>query len=572
MVKKGKKWLSGLLALTMAVQTVAVAVPAEVKAAEGAGDDYVFHDFEGDSLKSSASGSLTDKEKHGGEQSLAYERNSSENKWNVEIESKEGVTVDLSDYKYITFWLKESGSAPMEVKFIDENNKETNVRTPEAPTANEWTYMTVPISSFDFSEVDKTSIKKIAFWDDPDNTTYYIDDIVLLQDLPADESTSYNGTPVLLTDFESGNDQVSAKENASVSIQDGVGMGNSKAVAYEKGSSGSPDSNGSVLLSAAKPVDTTGLRYLVFYIKDTQGSNNMMLSLQDADGKESGFSWTDPKSTKNEYVQYYVPLSRIAGDIDRTRITGLRIGEWNAGTYYIDNVYFDNYLFTGVPGTGAGLPSLAEREVGASVKPGAFTEGFPVELYANSGEFIYYTTDGSEPKRTASYQYNGAINISKSTTIKAFASKDGKQGETKTFTYRICPYPVTATSKAGTYEDQAVVEFRTKNDKDLIYYTTDGSTPERGKGTTQQFIKPILVTESTTFRAIAYDSNSLEGNEPVEFTYTINKSGKTALPVFSKPEGTYGSAITLELSGEGDIYYTTDGSEPTESSDRKSVV
>ena len=28
---------------------------------------------------------------------------------------------------------------------------------------------------------------------------------------------------------------------------------------------------------------------------------------------------------------------------------GIRIGEWNAGTYYLDDIYFDNYLYSGLP-------------------------------------------------------------------------------------------------------------------------------------------------------------------------------------------------------------------------------
>lgn len=163
----------------------------------------------------------------------------------------------------------------------------------------------------------------------------------------------------------------------------------------------------------------------------------------------------------------------------------------------------------------------------ASEESGYYTEGFRVDLFANGDKFVYYTTDGTEPKRTAACQYTGAIAVKKSIVIKAFSVKDGIPGDTYTFDYKICPYPVTATSEPGTYEDQAVVEFRTKNDKDLIYYTTDGSEPDRDDktGTTQAFIKPVLVTESTTFKAAAYDSVTGEKNEASTLTYTITQSG-----------------------------------------------
>lgn len=569
--KKGTRIRALLLSLAVTVSSLSI--PQSTRADEVA-DTLVFQNFEADSVDSSASGTLSTDEHHGGNKSLKYVRNSDKGWWDVTFKSPLGETVDVSAYSYITFWVKTDKTNAIEVKLFSEG-KDTNKRTTATAKAGEWTFMSVPLSEFSSDAVDKTAITKVGFWDDPDGAVYYFDDICFVKELPADESNPMNGTAVKLCDFEDENcfAEASASETEAM-IEDEAGCDGSKGLRYVRKtkSAGPSVEAGSVLFGSGNPVDITGLRYLVFYIKDMNGSNNPMIALQDADGNESNFSWTDGnylKSVKETWTQFYVPLSSISGNIDKTRITGVRLGEWNQGTYYIDNVYFDNYLSTGIPGDGSyTVPTMEEKEIKVSVESGYYTDGFKIDLFSNKDEFVYYTTDGTEPKRTAACQYTGVIRISKSTVIKAFSVKDGQQGQTYTFDYKICPYPVTATSVPGTYEDQAVVEFRTKNDQDQIYYTTDGSEPDRNDttGKTMQYIKPMLVTESTSFKAVAYDASTGEKNEAVTLSYTITNSGKTKQPVFSKLEGTYGKAITVALEADGEIYYTTDGSKPSEQS------
>ena len=65
----------------------------------------------------------------------------------------------------------------------------------------------------------------------------------------------------------------------------------------------------------------------------------------DTDGKESDFGWRSPTTTKDKWVQYCIKVSDF-NKIDKTKIAGIRIGEWNAGTYYLDDIYFDNYLYS----------------------------------------------------------------------------------------------------------------------------------------------------------------------------------------------------------------------------------
>lgn len=87
------------------------------------------------------------------------------------------------------------------------------------------------------------------------------------------------------------------------------------------------------------------------------------------------------------------------------------------------------------------LSITAPEQVAAPVfdpAPGTYQGAQNVTITCETaGADIYYTTDGSEPS-TSSTKYNGAINISKTTTIKAIAVKGGMtDSEVATAEYNI---------------------------------------------------------------------------------------------------------------------------------------
>lgn len=386
-------------------------------------------------------------------------------------------------------------------------------------------------------------------------------------------SSAVNNSPTWLQTFE-GQDAESAAftpsaSNTKAELSETAAKSGKYGLLYSVASSGSPekDSGSVVIKSMSGPIDTRNLNYLIFYIKDTQGSNSMKVSLIDEDGNETDYGasgWYDLKTLKGEWKQYYVPLNGRAGTVDRSRITGVRIGQWNAGKYYIDNAYFDNYIYTGTPDSGISRIDVHPGDVKSTVKEGSYYESQSTELVAADGYDIYYTTDNSEPN-TSSKKYSTPITISKSTVVKAIAVKDGAYGSVATFDYKIIPYDVKGDHAPGTYTDSVVVEFRSKNSNDAIYYTTDGSEP-----TTQstRYIKPMLLKESVNFKVRAYSSTG-EGGNVSELAYVVNKSGNVSAPKVSVSEGTYAKDFPLEITSDtegADIYYTLDGSIPSSNS------
>ncbi len=115
----------------------------------------------------------------------------------------------------------------------------------------------------------------------------------------------------------------------------------SQSLMYERIGTGDPSkSNGSIIVNFDKVVDITNSNFLSMQIKDTQGNNTVKMSLIDINGDESNFSWVDlSKTKKNTWVELVAPLSQF-NNVDTKNIIGVRIGQWNKGVYYLDDIQF----------------------------------------------------------------------------------------------------------------------------------------------------------------------------------------------------------------------------------------
>ena len=195
-----------------------------------------------------------------------------------------------------------------------------------------------------------------------------------------------------------------------------------------------------------------------------------------------------------------------------------------------------------------------------SANEGEYANDISVEITcATNGATIYYTTDGNEPT-TTSKKYTGAINISKTTTLKAIAVKGEKQSEVATTTYKIIVAKPTMSPEPNTFYEPQSITIACATNGATIYYTTDGSEPNT---TSKKYTGAISISETTTLKAIAM-KGELQ-SEVATATYNIIVAKPTMSPepnTFYEPQ-----SITIACATNGaTIYYTTDGSEPNTTS------
>lgn len=195
---------------------------------------------------------------------------------------------------------------------------------------------------------------------------------------------------------------------------------------------------------------------------ETATSNFLSSKTTDAQIVENGKTITYQCSSRNNYenpARIYQNSTLTISSTDNSIITQIEftsprdkpltgftanVGEYNAtetnatwtgeSTSIIftanSQVRVQSIIVTYTPATAASVATPT-----FSVQTGKYTEAQNVTINcATAGASIYYTIDGTEPSAESTL-YNGAINISSTTTLKAIAIKNGESSAVATATY-----------------------------------------------------------------------------------------------------------------------------------------
>ncbi|MDO4261633.1 MAG: chitobiase/beta-hexosaminidase C-terminal domain-containing protein, partial [Eubacteriales bacterium] len=210
----------------------------------------------------------------------------------------------------------------------------------------------------------------------------------------------------------------------------------------------------------------------------------------------------------------------------------------------------------------------------ASIASGSMVpRGARLTLDAESGASVYYTIDGSDPSdasNSSAAMGRELILDGKAgdlVTVKAYARKEGKSAsEVVTFTYQISQSAggVTADVESGSSVSAgSKINLLTDVTGAEIYYTTDGTSPA------DHGVRGAVVTVSGTpgsvftIKAVA----RVDGESGTVCTFTYKIKERPSAPTASPAGGVLTVATRVELSSPAEkIYYTTDGTTPTESS------
>ena len=271
--------------------------------------------------------------------------------------------------------------------------------------------------------------------------------------------------------------------------------------------------------------------------------------------------YTTDKTSPNNKSSLYVNPITIDNDMTVSAIAYLTID----GNSISSDMKIADYIVDA---------DLLKSPVISGVAEGAvYNSDVNVEIKNPNAEGeIYYTVDGSTPT-TSSTKYTSAIPLSdaKSYTLKAFVKSGTKASAVFTVNFKIeavtVNAPVFSPDSEKTFNNAASITITSSSVGALIYYTTDASEPTESSTLYSGAIS-LTTNGSHTIKAVAVKDGVK--SDVVTATYTLNlPKDIVETPVITPASGTFTTAQSVKIAcgtSGADIYYTTDGTEPTDSS------
>ena len=263
-------------------------------------------------------------------------------------------------------------------------------------------------------------------------------------------------------------------------------------------------------------------------------------------------------------------------------------GLWSTPAYWNGNVYI--WAKNDVPKmfkvntglldtTPASTSSVASAYPGASftvssdgtqngiawaVRTDQYTTHGPQVLYAwdaNDLSNVLYESDANAPRDGGGKSMKFAIPVV--TNGKVYIAANGQVDVYGLFNGAPIAGAPVFSPNGGNFGGTLDVTLSSATPSANIYYTLDGTTPTLASTV---YTGPITITSSTTIRAMANGDNFIQS---AVSSASFNSLGQTPSVNFVPGPGTYTTAQMVSLSdtdNNATIYYTTDGSTPTASS------
>lgn len=225
---------------------------------------------------------------------------------------------------------------------------------------------------------------------------------------------------------------------------------------------------------------------------------------------------------------------------------------------------------TSLPQGGFTIEAGAESVISFDIEYDYYGTAF-VEVELNNSDYeIRYTLDGSIPTLN-SLVYTNPIQVYEETLVRAAAfDENGKRvkGIKKTVKPKLAP--VTFKVRQDDNSAKATITLDCITEGSEIYYTTDGSAPDKNS---TLYEEPIVINSRTKIRVRAYAdgyASTTSYSKTVDVNYVDETEADTISYKFTyNAEKGYTYVTFTKSKSSNVIYYTTDGSSPTKSDGKK---